>query len=487
MKNFILIIIILLSLNIFSSSEDGYLDDLEKASLQLDSLSFFYLKSYDEIIKIDEPIVNDENLFTYYSKGYKFGALFYVGASYFEKGNYEKAKKYLNQAKQYEDDKNFLISHYYYYLGNLEESDKNYYQALDYYKKSKKYFYQFDDQNSKISFVLFYIGQIYLYNVNNYDSAIVYFEKILEFDKNMLSKTSQKDPRKDFEYLAYDYSRLGESYYYNKSYEKAKKNLFSAMQIGEKFPQEYSFNAFNYYLIGRVYYDQYNYDSSIVYFKKSLDNYKSLDSKKNVINLYDWLGLTYEQKYDYKQAEENYYQAYINAKEFYGEYDKKTINLKNKYEEVSGYSSGSYSYQDYSSGSGFRIKDEGFFVNLDYMRSVGRNYFGGGIGILEDGGGVYIGYYFSPAKEGETFGKYLPVVMLSGFNSFSLEFSCDLISLFDFSNNVNKSMSKPRCFGFGFSFGLLKFLNVKTQYFWSGGGGYSPKGVSINCGFRFFM
>ncbi|MEO0234094.1 MAG: tetratricopeptide repeat protein [candidate division WOR-3 bacterium] len=483
MKNLIFIVLILVSINIFSLSD---LTETEKSILVLDSLTFFYLKSYDDIIEVLEPTISDEYLFSIYSENFKFGALFYVGASYFEKENYEKAKKYLKQAKQYEDGSSFLISHYYYYLGNLEESDKNYYQALDYYKKSKKYFYQFDDQNERISFVLFYIGQIYLYNVNNYDSAIVYFENSLEFDKKMLSKTYKKDPRKEFDFLAYDYSRLGESYFYNKSYEKAKKNLFSAMQIGEKFPQEYSFNAFNYYLIARVFYGQYNYDSALVYFKKSLDNYKSIDSKKNVINLYDWLGLTYEQKYDKKQARESYYQAYINAKDFYGEYNDLTKKLKEKYEELSG-SSSSYSYQDYSSSSGFRIKDEGFFVNLDYMRSVGRNYFGGGLGVLEEGGGVYIGYYFSPAKEGETFGKYLPIVMLSGYQSFSLEFSCDLISLFDFSNMVNKSMSKPRCFGFGFSFGLLKFLNVKTQYFWSGGGGYSPKGLSINCGFRFFM
>jgi len=61
------------------------------------------------------------------------------------------------------------------------------------------------------------------------------------------------------------------------------------------------------YLVGLTYHIQSDYTKAILYYKKSLDFYKSLDSKSNIINCYSNIGVAFYNLGDYEKALENYF------------------------------------------------------------------------------------------------------------------------------------------------------------------------------------
>jgi len=507
MKKTIIILILISSVFLFSadwsamtrSQKIDYLKELMNSSNYKD------LVKYGEMLIAEgKPKKADFN----YAETYNLTA---IGCK--NTGNYSKAEEYYKKAADIHKNELFNKSNYGLVMKNLGTV---YYEQLKYSEMADSYrkalealeddnLFGFNDED--ISFCSYWLG--FAYNrTEKYDSAMVYANKAIEIDSEEFGEYSIE--------TGTDYLVLANAYSGKYDRENAKKYFRKSISILEYLDDDemesvdlgVSYNDFGVFFV-----ENYEYDSAVYYYKKSLAVYENGGGEADKAITYYNLGQAYSYKYNYEQAKNYYEKAYNSYKSEYGEYDSRTKDAKKYYDEMKSKTSSSstydyndtgssnnYSYAETKKKSGCMDKFEGclgifkdlenkpFSIKLaaDYMQSAGKYYVGGGLGIYANGAGLSGYYYWSPTAEGGTTQRHIPLVYSFGFGGFSYEFSLDIPSLFDNSYSNNKAAPKPVAFGAGASMNLFRFINVKCQYIW-GPGGYLPRGLSLNAGIEFFI
>lgn len=123
------------------------------------------LKKSLKLIKEEAPENVSEEIFINSELGYLYGFL----------GNYEEALKYFNIAKKLGRDDEWLYTHIYTCVANLENKD----EFVEYYEKAIK-----DNEGDSLSWAI--LGQIYMYLFENYEKAEKYFRKAFGLTGNGL-------------------------------------------------------------------------------------------------------------------------------------------------------------------------------------------------------------------------------------------------------------------------------------------------------------
>ncbi|MEO0075484.1 MAG: hypothetical protein ABIK31_05170 [candidate division WOR-3 bacterium] len=117
-------------------------------------------------------------------------------------------------------------------------------------------------------------------------------------------------------------------------------------------------------------------------------------------------------------------------------------------------------------------------LSANLIASVGRFYYGAEFHLINIG----VGYYYSPAPNNGTKGRYIPLYLISKSDKVEFGFGFDVTSIFTKKSN-NKSSPQPTAYEFYTNFYPISLLSIGTRYFWSAGG-YLPKGLSFSVGLQ---
>lgn len=194
----------------------------------------YYMESYDKTIEIGrEILINDEA----WSYAFKLDVYSFIGLSLF------------NQSK-------------------FEEVIELYNEAFDFAEK-------YEMSHSKI-LANMYLNKATAYQIlENFEKAIVAYEKTLTFAKTHQCNDTVLDA----------YLRNGFSYYKLGNFEVAKKYLFDALQLNRildlKLPQ-----AETLLVLSQVFFSEENYKATEVMLKKSINLFLDTDSKRGIVEAY---------------------------------------------------------------------------------------------------------------------------------------------------------------------------------------------------------
>lgn len=239
--------------------------------------------------------------------------------------------KALKLAEKLNWNKGFAKS--YYSLGTNFHSKSEFPKALEFYKKSLKYF-NIDDNILGKSLNLGNIGTIY-HEQSEYNTALKYYKKALELNIEADNKSGiannygnignifydQSDFPKALEYfnkslkiyesiefssgIATNLSSIGNVYYALSDYPKSLEYYDKSLKINRRIGNLSSI-AINLVNIGNIYEKQNQYEKAIEYYKQSLDINTKIGNQAGISNNLINIGTLYNSKKDYKKALEYY-------------------------------------------------------------------------------------------------------------------------------------------------------------------------------------
>jgi len=147
-------------------------------------------------LQIDEMLGNEDLFVNSYIN---------IGATYHKRGYYAEAinnyTKALNHAKDMNDHEGVLSA--YNHLGWASEDNEKYYIAIDYYTLGIEYAQKVDNEDQE-RFFNYIIAEIYDYELEDWEEAIVYYERALTIARQQGDMVNVKS------YLGY----IGDCYYY---------------------------------------------------------------------------------------------------------------------------------------------------------------------------------------------------------------------------------------------------------------------------------
>lgn len=171
------------------NSADGTSD--EKMSNYIMAFDCFSLA-----LQIDEMLGNEGQYVSLYIN---------IGATYHNRTYYSEAIEYyakaLNLAKVIDDFDGILSA--YNHLGRASEDNEKYYIAIDYYTLGTEYAKKIDDKDEEEFFNLI-IAEVYDFDLEDWEEAIVYYERALTIARQHGDMADVKD------YLYY----IGDCYYF---------------------------------------------------------------------------------------------------------------------------------------------------------------------------------------------------------------------------------------------------------------------------------
>jgi len=189
------------------------------------------------------------------------------------------------------NDEEFLNS-IYNNLGIVYSRNMDNEKALSYYEKALEFSIK-QGKRKRIGYNLLNIGNVYK-EIEDYESSLDYYYQACEIFKEV----------NDDKTIAIAYGNIGSVYGILKNYDKAVINLRKSIGAGISKDKFYlSDGQFN---LGKMFYYSGEYDSSLFYLHKSLDNALEIDNKEIVINTYYYLAKTY-QEYGYVNKALMYY------------------------------------------------------------------------------------------------------------------------------------------------------------------------------------
>jgi len=324
-------------------------------------------KHYLQAIKIDKNLKKEVSQ--------KLGKIYLILAD-----NLKNQKKYRQAIRYYK----MAAS----YLGNRPEIIKNIavcYEksgdlktALNYYKKLKSA--KVKEKEAKLYLSL---GEKE-FKKGSYFSAVKYFKKAVNIDRNLLSKVKDK--------LATSYIKIGDRYMKQKDYEKSLSYYQKAIELDKSLQDKLKDKIFTAYLnLGEKAFSSGRYKTAFNYLKKA-ENIKKNDRK-----LILYLAEIYLKEQNYKKALE-YYKSYMKN---YGESPEilkkisiiyaKLGNLKNareyaekllkqgKFLDVANFITGAYFYhfeKNPNTALQYFLKAENFgYKNGELYYYIGRIYY----------------------------------------------------------------------------------------------------------------
>ncbi|CAF1528467.1 unnamed protein product [Didymodactylos carnosus] len=230
-----------------------------------------------------------------------------IGKLLREMGKFDKAKRYYQRflcELSYNDPN---ISVCYYGLGVVHDREDNYDEALHYFKKALDFQLTVLFLNDSV-----FIGKIYgssgivYYHKHEYDLALEHFEKSL----NILLRTIGQDHGD----TALIYTNIGRTYQAQKSYDLALENQSKALAIRLKvLPPDHPRLARSYLFIGDVYGDKQEFQLSLINYKKALKiQQKSLPENYIAIGItFHRIGRMSTNAREYQSALESYILNFI--------------------------------------------------------------------------------------------------------------------------------------------------------------------------------
>jgi len=324
-------------------------------------------KYYLQAIKIDKNLKKEINP--------KIGKIYLILANNLKKkGKYKQAINYYKKAVNYLGNKPVIIKN----LALCYEKSGDLKTALNYYKKLKS-----AKTKEKESELYLSLGHKE-FKKGNYFSAVKYFKKAINLDKNLLSKIKDK--------LTISYIKIGDRYTDKKNYEESLNYYLKAINIDKNLYEKLKDKIFLAYLnLGEKAFSSGRYKTAFNYLKKAEKIKK--DNKKLIY----YLGEIYLKEQNNKKALE-YYEYYLNN---YGrspeilkkisliytklgnlkkarEYAEKLIKA-GKFLDVANFITGAYYYhfeKDPDKALRYFLKSENFgYRNGELYYYIGRIYY----------------------------------------------------------------------------------------------------------------
>jgi tetratricopeptide (TPR) repeat protein len=255
-------------------------------------------------------------------KKYIASSLTNLGLVYEKLSNYSKALEYyLKSLKLNEEigDKTGIATSSV-NIGNIYEELKNYNNALEYYQNSLKLFKETNNKMG-ISVCINNIGLIYS-AMGNYQESLKFYLESLKISEKMESLMD----------ISNSLMNIGTTYFLLKNYEKALDFFLRALKLSQDNENKYDIALIlnnigaNYTLLG-------NYDNAYTYLNKSFKVSKDIGARDLEKENYQYFSELYLEKKDYKKALE-YYKLYIGVKDsiFTDESSEKIAEMQTKYE-----------------------------------------------------------------------------------------------------------------------------------------------------------
>jgi tetratricopeptide (TPR) repeat protein len=230
-----------------------------------------------------------------------------LGMTYLKLKEYSKAERYLNRSQELDSTSRWAK----YYLGELYEEKKDYIKSIYFYRKCM-------ENDTTFNFVYNDIAYVYLYDIKNYESAIKYYNKYIEYRPS--SRTG--------------YMGIGNTYYNMEKYENA------IIWYKKAFDKDSTYRAPNMY-IGQSLVKLNKYEEALKYYDKAI----KIDP--NYAAAYYETGKAYKNLKKYWLAINKYFKAisldtaynylYYNIGDIY-RYDKKIMDSAiiyyNKYDQI---------------------------------------------------------------------------------------------------------------------------------------------------------
>lgn len=228
-----------------------------------------------------------------------------IGKLLREMGKFDKAKEYYQKCLFTLPSNDPGISVCYYGLGVVNDRETNYDEALHYFKKA------LDFQMTVLSLSdTAFMGKMYgsigiVYNnKHNYDLALEHLEKSL----SILLRTVGTDHGD----TALIYTNIGRAYQCQKKYDLALENHSKALTIKLKiYPSDHPRIARSYLFIGNLYADIQLFDQSLVNYKKALEIQQRtlLETDIGIGVTFHRIGQVYASACQYQSALESYRKA----------------------------------------------------------------------------------------------------------------------------------------------------------------------------------
>ena len=223
---------------------------------------------------------------------YSFGN---IGLIYKYQGNYGKAlDSYFNSLtirEQIEDKRG--LANTYNSIGLIYEYQGNYEKALDSHFKSLKIMEEIGNKKG-VSFSYNNIGIVYE-KQGNYEKALDNYFKSLTIKEEIGYKQG----------IASSYNNIGNIYYYLKNYDNALGNYEKSLKIEEEIGDK-SGMADSYNNMGIIYLNQRNYQMALESHLKSLKIYEEIENQNGIASTYNNIGNIYEKQVNYEKALDNY-------------------------------------------------------------------------------------------------------------------------------------------------------------------------------------
>ena len=221
--------------------------------------------------------------------------LFFIGAVYYDQGDYSKAMTYyLKSLKIFEIAGDMEgVADSYINIGMINSDQGIYDKAIEYYSKSLKIFEGLRDMGG-VSACYINIGNVHL-GMDVYDKAMVYFLKSLKIKVEL----------KDKKGIAICYIGIGNVHFMLSSYDKAKEYYLKSLNIEKETGNKYKIaNCYN--SIGSVYFKQGAYNKAMEYYMESLKINEEIGNKNGMGTCYDNIGSTYIKQEAYNKTMEYY-------------------------------------------------------------------------------------------------------------------------------------------------------------------------------------
>ena len=253
-----------------------------------------------------------------------------LGLSYFYSGDIEKAKecyyKALSILRYYYDNNLTSKTSLFVNLGSLHLNQQEYDSAAYYYNTYITTQTRIYGKHRDIALVYEKLSKVYVAK-GDYQEAINCLEKAVEME-NDLGGTNKY-------YLATYYTNLGVLYHRLQQYDKAIPCLEQALQLSIEIYGDVDEDvAWSYLNLANSQFFNGDLDQALPNYENALRIFSELDKQADVSNCHHRLGNLYYQQGNYDEALKHYEAAYEIRREVWGEDHSRTIESKQKIEEL---------------------------------------------------------------------------------------------------------------------------------------------------------
>lgn len=327
MKLFYLLIILVLSINLFSQA------DIDSLETQLEIVSGEErIEILNKLVKVYDTVSYTKSL-NYAKQALELTKKFKskedaadssdrIGRLYYYLDNYDKSIEYfINSLKIREKiGEKIGVCQSYINIGVVYLNTKNYDKALEYFLNSLKISEEISDTEI-IAKNFINIGIVYM-QLNNFDTALEYYQKALTI-------YAEIDDKK---VIAGCLNNIGIIYWHLNNFNKSLEYYLEALQIKEEIGDKWGISntSLN---IGMIYVELLNYDKAFQYLNNALNLAEKIESRHLLKDSYIKFSELYTAKEDYKKVLE-YYKLYTEEKDsiFTEESSEKIAEMQTKYE-----------------------------------------------------------------------------------------------------------------------------------------------------------